>query len=153
MDGASGMQFTVRRSGRLVVALAAGAALLIGCSGAADDAPSSTQSPEVTTTTAEAVLQPSEAPTEATDAALVLVKGFLFQPDAIEVPAGATVTWENSDQILHTATAGTPDAPSGLFDGQMDGVGTSFTHTFDTPGKFVFFCTRHLHMRGEVTVR
>ena len=112
--------------------------------------PSSTLSPEATATPDEAR---SETLTETADAATVLVKGFLFQPNAIEVPAGTTVTWENSDQILHTATAGVPDAPSDLFDGQMDGAGTSFTHTFDTPGTFVFFCSRHPHMRGEVTVR
>ena len=118
--------------------------------------PSSTLSPETTASTAEVGTTPAGQATEAADApstATVQVKGFLFQPHAIEVPAGTTVTWENSDQILHTATAGVPDAPSDLFDGQMDGAGTSFTHTFDTPGTFVFFCSRHPHMRGEVTVR
>ena len=145
------MRYSGQRPGRLVAGLAAGAALLIGCSGTSDDAvPSSPLSPEATATPDEAR---SETLTETADAATVLVKGFLFQPNAIEVPAGTTVTWENSDQILHTATAGVPDAPSDLFDGQMDGAGTSFTHTFDTPGTFVFFCSRHPHMRGEVTVR
>lgn len=85
--------------------------------------------------------------------ASVAVQGFLFQPDVIEVPAGTTVTWENTDKILHTATAGEPGSPSGLFDGRMDGADTSFSYTFDAPGTVSFFCTRHLHMRGEVIVR
>jgi len=146
----------------LIVGLAASAALLLGCSGASDGAPSSASSPEATAATEEvgtaqagsqSIEAPTEVPSETPVAATVLVKGFLFQPASIEVPAGTTVTWENSDQILHTATSGGPGAPSGLFDGQMDGADTSFTHSFDTPGTFVFFCSRHPHMRGEVVVR
>jgi plastocyanin len=82
-----------------------------------------------------------------------MVAGFLFKPELVEVTAGTTVTWENTDQILHTATAGTPDAPSGAFDGPLDGAGSSFSHTFEEAGTFAFFCERHPHMRGEVVVR
>jgi plastocyanin len=153
------MRYRIRLRRRQFVSLAAGAVMLIGCGGAADDAPSTPSvppSPAATTVTAESGTPPGLRPTEGApavaDSALVLVKGFLFQPDAIRLPAGTTVTWENSDQILHTATAGVPDAASGLFDGQMNGADTSFSHTFDTPGTFVFFCSRHPHMRGEVTV-
>lgn len=127
---------------RLAVVLVTTAALLTACGDAAGETPvtsSPPSSPEATITTERL--------------ATVAVQGFLFQPDVIEVPAGTTVTWENTDKILHTATAGEPGSPSGLFDGQMDGAGTSFSYTFDAPGTVSFFCTRHLHMRGEVIVR
>jgi len=139
------MRYSVRlrsRFPRFAVGLVTTAALLTACGDAAGETPvtsSPPSSPEVATAT--------ERP------ATVAVQGFLFQPDVIEVPAGTTVTWENADKILHTATAGEPGSPSGLFDGQMDGAGTSFSHTFDAPGTVSFFCTRHLHMRGEVIVR
>ncbi len=88
-----------------------------------------------------------------TSGSVVLASGFLFKPALLEVTAGTTVTWENTDQILHTATAGTPDAPTGAFDGPLDGAGSSFSHTFEEAGRFAFFCERHPHMRGEVLVR
>ena len=139
----------------LAIGFAISAALLAGCDGASDGASDATATPATAMTT-EATSAPGGASTPATAAdsqSTVSVSGFLFRPKVIEVPAGTTVTWENSDQILHTATAGEPGSPSGLFDGQMDGAGTSFSHTFDDPGTFAFFCSRHLQMRGEVIVR
>lgn len=137
---------------RTVVGLGAGGTILVGvllagCGDASEASPDAepTASGEVETTSGTATAPAVEATVE--------VRGFLFQPDAIEVPAGTLVTWENSDRILHTATAGEPDVPSGLFDGQMQGAGSSFSYSFETPGRFLFFCTRHLHMRGEVLVR
>jgi len=126
---------------RLAAGLLLATGLLIGCGDAAGDSPAASPS-----SSPEAVVAPERPVT-------VAVQGFLFQPDVIEVPVGATVTWENSDQILHTVTAGEPGSPSELFDGQMDGASTSFSHTFDAPGTVSFYCTRHLHMRGEVIVR
>lgn len=127
---------------RLAVGILTTAALLAGCGDASGGEPATSSlssSPAAASATARSVT--------------VAVQGFLFQPDVIEVPSGTTVTWENTDKILHTATAGEPGFPSGFFDGHMDGPGTSFSHTFDVPGTVSFFCTRHPHMRGEVIVR
>lgn len=112
---------------------------------AASSTTSSTAAPASTSTTEGQAVEES--------ATVVMASGFLFRPDLLEVSAGTTVTWENTDQILHTATAGTPDAPSGAFDGQLDGAGSSFAHTFEEAGSFAFYCERHPHMRGEVLVR
>ena len=84
--------------------------------------------------------------------AAVAVRGFLFQPSPLEITAGTTVTWTNEDDILHTATSGAPDATTDVFDGRMDGRGTSFSFTFGEPGTYAYFCSRHESMRGEVTV-
>ncbi|MGH2706440.1 MAG: cupredoxin domain-containing protein [Actinomycetota bacterium] len=82
------------------------------------------------------------------------VKMFQFRPGTITVTAGTTVTWINDDQILHTATAGTPEAPAAqIFDGQMPGAGKRFSRTFSKPGRYPYHCARHNGMRGEIEVR
>jgi plastocyanin len=77
------------------------------------------------------------------------VKTFQFQPKVIEVHAGATVTWTNRDNIEHTITSGTPD---GSFASEPFGKGKSFTATFDKPGEYTYFCSRHKSMHGTVKV-
>ncbi|MEX2554600.1 MAG: plastocyanin/azurin family copper-binding protein [Actinomycetota bacterium] len=82
----------------------------------------------------------------------VSIKGFLFKPETLAVTAGTTVTWTNSDDIEHTVTSGTPEAPSGEFDSGNKTKGQTFSHTFATAGTFTYFCNNHKSMRGEVTV-
>ena len=61
------------------------------------------------------------------------------------------MTWTNQDDILHTATSGpTPGTADGKFDGPMDGRGKSFSHVFDQPGRYPYFCNRHTSMTGTV---
>jgi plastocyanin len=80
------------------------------------------------------------------------IKVFQFQPKVIEVHAGATVTWTNDDNIDHTVTSGTPDAPDGAFASAPFGKGKSFTATFDKPGEYVYFCSKHKSMHGTIKV-
>jgi len=80
------------------------------------------------------------------------IKVFQFQPKVIEVHAGATVTWTNEDNIEHTVTSGTPAAPDGAFASAPFGKGRSFTATFDKPGEYVYFCSKHKSMHGTVKV-
>lgn len=80
------------------------------------------------------------------------IKTFQFQPKAIEIRAGATVTWTNDDNIDHTVTSGTPDAPVGNFDSGGFGKGQSFSAVFHTPGEYAYFCAKHESMRGMVKV-
>ncbi|MGH9000271.1 MAG: plastocyanin/azurin family copper-binding protein [Acidimicrobiia bacterium] len=83
----------------------------------------------------------------------VEIKGFYFRPDNLTVPGGTTVTWTNRDNILHTATSGKPEAPDGRFNGEMDGAGTTFSTTLNTPGVYEYFCSRHPSMVARVTVQ
>jgi plastocyanin len=78
--------------------------------------------------------------------------GFLFKPDLLEVQAGATVTWTNDDDILHTVTSGEPESPDDQFDRDLDGKGSTTSIVFDEPGEYQYFCSRHPHMTGVVTV-
>jgi plastocyanin len=80
------------------------------------------------------------------------IKTFQFQPKVIEVQAGAAVTWTNQDNIDHTITSGTPEAPDGAFASKPFGKGKSFTATFDRPGEYVYFCSKHKSMHGTIKV-
>lgn len=78
---------------------------------------------------------------------------FRFQPGVIEVPVGTTVTWTNSDRILHTVTAGTPENPlPDVFDGLLDDAGSTFSYTFTEEGVVDYYCAIHPHMVGTITV-
>lgn len=91
-----------------------------------------------------------------------LIQQFRYQPDPLEVDAGTTVVWTNTDEIFHSVTAGTPDNPMpGLFDGGTDGRDDppgghpeSFAFTVTEPGTYQYFCTRHpTAMSGTLVVR
>ncbi len=82
----------------------------------------------------------------------VVVQMFKYSPAAIEVKAGHQVTWTNKDDILHTVTAGAPGALTGQFDGQLDGPNMTFSQRFEQAGRYLFFCSRHNGMTGEVNV-
>ena len=121
---------------RVAVAGAAAAVLLAGCGGS----DSGTTKPET-------------AVSNAAGNSAVTVKQFQFMPAELTVKAGTNVTWINQDDIVHTATSGaTPGTADGTFDGQMDGRGKSFSHVFDRPGRYPYFCNRHTSMTGTVVV-
>lgn len=83
----------------------------------------------------------------------VVIKTFIFRPDPLTVPAGTTVTFTNLDDILHTVTAGERGAPSGQFDGDLQGIDSTFRFTFDEPGTYAYHCTIHPGMDATVVVR
>jgi plastocyanin len=75
-----------------------------------------------------------------------LPKSYRFQPEAITVPVGATVTWTNDDNFTHNVTfqGSEPMAMS---------PGATTTRTFDTAGTFPYQCTLHPQdMQGTVEV-
>jgi nitrite reductase (NO-forming) len=77
-----------------------------------------------------------------------------YEPPALTVPAGSTVTWKNSDSTLHTVTSGS--AESGVsgteFDSSYLAGGKTFQHTFSSAGTFDYYCTLHPFMKGQVIV-
>ena len=89
--------------------------------------------------------QPSAAE-QATDK--VEIRDFLFAPEAVTVPVGATVTWTNRDEFAHNVVA---DDRSWRSDDL--GKDIPFTHTFDTAGTFSYYCGIHNYMTGRVVVR
>jgi len=76
-----------------------------------------------------------------------------FVPSTVTIEAGEAVIWDNTDTAAHTATGGSPaDGPSGVFDSSLIMAGGSYSHTFDTPGTYVYFCMVHPWMEGTVIV-
>ena len=76
-----------------------------------------------------------------------MAKSYRFDPKAIEIEAGDTVTWTNADNFTHTVQV----------DGQEDHKverGESVSIRFDKPGRYDYVCTLHSRdMHGTVIVR
>lgn len=84
----------------------------------------------------------------------VFIHNEAFQPAAIEVPVGTTVTWTNQDNTFHTVTVGNAmvmtENPSAS--GQL-APGSTFSYTFLSRGTFSYYCSDHPNtMRGTVIV-
>ena len=73
-----------------------------------------------------------------------LVDNQHFSPTALIINVGDTVTWINDDTAAHTVTSGNKDdGPDGNFDSSLFMAGATFSHTFDTPGEYEYFCMVH----------
>jgi len=76
-----------------------------------------------------------------------------FIPSTATVEVGAIVTWDNTDNAAHTATAGSAaDGPSGVFDSSLIMANGSYSYTADTAGTFDYFCMVHPWMSGTLIV-
>ena len=84
-----------------------------------------------------------------------------FVPATLKVKAGTTVTWTDTDSISHTVTTGTfvlgsdglrsSEHPDGVINMPLSG-GKNVTFTFTKPGKYVYYCSIHKGMNGEIDV-
>lgn len=84
----------------------------------------------------------------------VRIQGFSFDPAALVIKAGTTVTWTNDDAAPHQLVTDPNQAGSGLTvtDSPTLGQGQSFSHTFDQAGTWKYVCRIHPSMSGSVTV-
>lgn len=93
--------------------------------------------------------------TEPPGANEVFMRQIAFDPPEITINVGESVTWTNIDIIVpHTATSGNPeDADFGsVFQSARLGINDSFTHSFDEPGEFIYFCEVHPVMMRDAKV-
>jgi plastocyanin len=86
-------------------------------------------------------------PAFAQDHGVVTIVDFAFEPATLEVSAGATVSWTNSGQVVHTVTA-----DNGAFNSGEMSPGATVTGAFDTPGTFTYHCSIHPNMTGTLIV-
>ncbi len=94
---------------------------------------------------------PSSAPPGSNQ---VFMRAIAFDPQRITIDVGETVTWINMDVVDHTATSGNPE------DGDLGSMFRSrrlsrqerFSHTFDEPGTFRYFCEVHPVMMRDAVV-
>ena len=102
---------------------------------------SSSTSAESSSTTAEAT-----GSAAATDQ--IEIADFKYDPETVTVDAGTEVTWTNSDDAAHTATADDSSFDTGDLD-----QGDSNSVTFDEPGTFTYYCRFHPFMKATVEVQ
>ena len=61
-----------------------------------------------------------------------------FSPKELHIKAGQTVTWVDNGTSPHTVTADDNSFNSGTFQ-----PGQQYSHTFNTPGTYPYYCTLH----------
>lgn len=76
------------------------------------------------------------------------IKDFLYNPDPVMIPVGASMTWTNQDPVPHTATARDREV---LQSGTLQ-QGETFTETFEQTGTYDYFCEFHENMKGTLVV-
>jgi plastocyanin len=78
----------------------------------------------------------------------VKIDNFIFGPQTITVPVGATVTWRNKDDIPHTSVS-----TEGVFKSKVLDTDEAFSYTFTKSGTYPYYCTIHPKMTGKVVVQ
>ena len=77
----------------------------------------------------------------------VAVDNFSFSPATAVVPAGATVTWTNRDDVPHNVVSTEKKFASPVLDTDQQ-----FSHRFEAPGAYPYFCSVHPRMTGHIVV-
>jgi len=77
----------------------------------------------------------------------VVVDNFSFSPAAATVPAGATVTWTNRDDLPHNIVSTQKKFQSPVLD-----TDERFSYRFEAPGTYPYFCSLHPKMTGRIVV-
>jgi plastocyanin len=80
----------------------------------------------------------------------VRIDNFAFVPKELTIPVGTTITWQNADDVPHTATS--KDEPQTFDSGALD-TDDKYSFTFNKPGKYAYYCKVHPHMTGVVIVK
>ena len=77
-----------------------------------------------------------------------------FTPNVLNIKAGTTVTFVNTDGNSHTVTSVKPGSTDsdGNFDSGIIKAGKTFSFTFDKPGTYNYICMIHTHMSGTINV-
>jgi plastocyanin len=93
-------------------------------------------------------VQTSAAAAPVETAQVSMPPSYRFDPPAIQVPAGTTVTWRNSDNFTHSVSVVGGEFPFLNLAPEQSGA-----ITFDQPGAYEYICTYHAQdMKGTVVV-
>jgi Icc protein len=77
----------------------------------------------------------------------VVVDNFSFAPATTAVPVGTAITWTNRDDVPHNVISTDKKFASPVLDTDQ-----TFTHAFDAPGTYKYYCSIHPKMTGQVVV-
>jgi len=92
--------------------------------------------------------QTSAAAAPVETAQVTMPPSYRFDPPAIRVPVGTTVTWRNTDHFTHAVSV-----VGGKFPFLNLPPGQSGAIIFDQPGAYSYICTYHAQdMQGMVIV-
>lgn len=94
--------------------------------------------------------QKTEAPTvlPVAGGSAVNIDNYKFNPNALAVKKGTTVTWTNNDGATHTVTSSGSTGPAS----EIMASGQTYSYTFDTIGTYDYYCNLHPSMKGTVSV-
>jgi 3',5'-cyclic-AMP phosphodiesterase len=90
---------------------------------------------------------PLEADTPMADPHEVVMDNFSFTPAAASVPVGTAITWTNRDDVPHNVVSIEQKFKSPVLD-----TDEQFSHRFDVPGVYKYFCSIHPKMTGRIVV-
>ena len=79
----------------------------------------------------------------------VKIDNFSFGPATLTVPAGATVTWINRDDVPHTIVS----SEGKTLKSPVLDTDEKFSYTFTTAGTYPYYCGIHPKMTGKVIVQ
>jgi plastocyanin len=80
----------------------------------------------------------------------VTIAHFSYEPRTLVVRRGTRVTWTNEDDAPHTVTS---TAKPRAFDSKALDTDDTFSHVFDAPGTYEYFCALHPKMTAKVVVK
>lgn len=76
------------------------------------------------------------------------ILNYAYSPTELEINVGDQVIWKNRDDTEHTITS--------IIDYELNSDflarGEKFSHVFEKPGEFEYFCRAHPYMRGRIIV-
>jgi plastocyanin len=78
----------------------------------------------------------------------VVMAGYAFGPTSMTIKLNTTITFQNSDGVVHTATS-----DNGAWNTGDIAAGGSKAVTFTTAGTFSYHCTHHPMMTGTIIVQ
>jgi len=138
----------------MIVALVLAPLLVAGCTSTSNPSPSpSPATVNVTTTSATSSASPTArtsttSPSASLGAQTITISGFSFQPSALTIQRGASVTWRNDASVAHQIVSNT-----GAFSSSVLNPGDSYAHQFSQPGTYAYHCGIHPFMTGTITVQ
>lgn len=87
----------------------------------------------------------------------VRIDGVAFEPPILQVKTGDTVTWTNNYKQPHMISTFKKVKGANVQDRVVESpmlkTGESFSHRFDKPGTYEYFCPIHVFMLGKVVVK
>jgi len=81
------------------------------------------------------------------DSNVIMINHFVFAPNELIVAKGTTVKWIQNDNVTHIVVS------NGLFESKPLTKGDEFSFTFNTPGKYNYYCSIHTSMTGKIIVK